>query len=117
MSQVIMIFLFPIGFYFYFFVERKNRHEYQQTFDDFQKKISQSRKLSQEEKLEHFQAMLINNDYKICKETLDSIEGEKKIFSMSLFTMTLGIFFVGAVFYLLYFYYIQEPHTMVYKIY
>ncbi|SFV57966.1 hypothetical protein MNB_SV-13-970 [hydrothermal vent metagenome] len=116
MTQVIMLFLFPIGLYFYFFVERKNNKEYQDTFDDFQRDIRASRRLSQEEKMEDFKLMLMNNEYKIIREDEMSIEGEKKIFSMSLFTMSVGFFYVGVVIYLLYFYYFQKPHLVRYSL-
>jgi hypothetical protein len=50
-----MLFLFPIGFYFYFFVERKNRPAYEKVFDDFQRKIQDNTALSNKQKVEPFQ--------------------------------------------------------------
>ena len=50
MTQVIMMFFFPIGIYFYFFVEKKNRPKYQKTFDDFQIDIKNNSTLNDEEK-------------------------------------------------------------------
>jgi hypothetical protein len=114
MSQVIMLFLFPIGLYFYIFVERKNRPEYEKVFDDFQKRISQNTRLSNENKLLRFKTMLSNNDYRITFEDKVNIKAEKKIFSISLLMMSLGIFFIGVVMYLVYFYFFQKAHQVHY---
>lgn len=116
MTQVIMIFLLPIGIYFYFFVERKDRDEYQRTFDDFQNTLSQNTRLTQTEKMNRFTMMLRNNGYRIISEDKESVTGEKKIFSMSLFVIGLGFFYVGVVIYLLYFFYFQSPHSVRYTV-
>jgi len=116
MSQVIMILLFPIGLYFYFFVERKNTSQYQQIFNDFQRDIKQNSRLSKEAKILQFKMMLMKNGYTIKIQTNEDIKGEKKILSMSLFMMSLGVFYIGAVFYLLYFYYIQKAHEVHYRV-
>jgi len=114
MSQVIMMFLFPIGLYFYFFVEKKARPAYDKVFTDFEEEIQAEHILSQKQKLQRYREMLVKNDYKITDTTTTSITGEKKIFSMSLFTMSVGAYFVGAVIYLLYFFYVQKPHVVIF---
>ena len=114
MSQVIMWFLFPIGLYFYVRYERKSMPRYQKIFDDYQHTIENNTLLEDEEKLKLYEEMLVNNDYKIVEKTNNSLEGEKNIFYMSLFVMGLGLFIVGAIIYLLYFYYIQKPHEVIF---
>jgi len=114
MSQVIMILLFPIGLYFYFFKERKARPAYEKIFSDFNNDIRDDNALSQSDKIQRYKDMLRKNDYKIIETTETSVTGEKKIFSMSLFAMSVGLYYVGAVVYLLYFYTIQNPHRVVF---
>ena len=116
MSQVIMLFLFPIGVYFYFFVEKKGKIAYQKVFDDYQEQIHSNTALNDTEKLQHYKDMLIQNDYKITEQTDTTVRGEKRIFYMSLLAMGLGIYFVGALFYLVYYYWIQDPHVVVYEV-
>lgn len=116
MSQVILLLLFPIGFYFYFFKERPARPAYAKVFTDFEADIQDDDTLSQGNKIEHFKEMLLKNDYKIIKTTTTVVMAEKKIFSMSLFTISVGLFYVGAVAYLVYFYYFQKPHRIVFRL-
>ena len=112
MSQVIMWFLFPIGLYFYFFVERKNRPAYEKVFTDYEASVQNNPTLSDAQKIHQYKEMLRKNEYKIIKTTSTSIAGEKRIFSMSLFAMSAGLYLVGVVFYLLYWYYLQTPHRV-----
>ena len=116
MTQVIMLFFFPIGLYFYFFVEKKNRPTYQKTFDDFQLEISNNISLDDEQKRDIFRDMLLQNRYKITQLNKSVVRGEKRIFSMSLFIMSLGILYVGVVFYLIYYFWIEKPHVVEYEI-
>jgi len=116
MTQVIMLFLFPIGFYFYFFVERKEKPKYQKIFDDFQQKIASNQRLNDSEKIEKFKMMLVRNGYTLTEVKNSKVVGEKRIMSMSLFTMSAGFFYIGAVIYLLYFYYFQKPHRVEYSL-
>ena len=112
MSQVIMLFLFPIGLYFYFFVERKNRPAYEKVFTDYEASVQNNPTLSDAQKTHQYKEMLRKNDYNIIETTPTSLVGEKRIFSMSLFAMSAGLYLVGVVFYLLYWYYIQTPHRV-----
>lgn len=114
MSQVIMFFLFPVGLYFYFFKERKARPAYEKVFSDFNTNTRDDHILSYSEKIQRYKDMLRKNEYKITETTDTSVTGEKKLFSMSLFAMSVGFYYVGAVFYLLYFYYVQSPHKVVF---
>lgn len=112
MSQVIMWFLFPIGLYFYFFVERKNRPAYEKVFTDYEASVQNTPNLSDAQKIHQYKEMLRKNEYKIIETTPTSVVGEKRIFSMSLFAMSAGLYLVGVVFYLLYWYYLQKPHRV-----
>ncbi len=114
MSQVIMLLLFPLGLYFYFFKERPARPRYYQVFTDFEAKVQNNTRLSNAEKIQQYKEMLEKNDYKIIENTPTNIVGEKRIFSMSLFAMSAGLYLVGMVFYLLYWYYLQAPHRVVF---
>ena len=116
MTQVIMLFFFPIGLYFYFFVEKKNRPKYQKTFDDFQINIKNNSTLNDEEKKNLYRDMLVKNKYKITQLSKTVVIGEKRIFSMSLFIMSLGLIYVGVIFYLLYYFFMQDAHVVKFEV-
>ena len=115
MSQVIMLFLFPLGLYFYFFKERPARPVYDKVFTDFETKVQNKISLTDVQQIQLYQEMLEKNDYTIIETTGTTIIGKKRIFSMSLFAMSAGLYFIGAVFYLLYWYYLQTPHRVVFN--
>jgi uncharacterized membrane protein YukC len=115
MSQVIMMLLFPIGLYFYFFKERPSRPAYDKVFTDFETEIQEDTSLLETDKIQHYKEMLLKNEYKIINANSHCIVGEKRIFSMSLFAMSIGFYYIGAVIYLLYFYYFQTPHRVTFK--
>ena len=116
-SQVIMLLLFPIGLYFYLVVESKQKIAYQKVFDDFQEQIKKNDSLTQHEKLHLCEEMLKKNGYTILEHTEKRVKGEKKILSMSLLAMSIGVYYVGMFFYLAYYYWIQKPHVVKYEIY
>lgn len=116
MTQVLMMLLFPIGLYTYFFVERKNKRVYQQTFDSFAQKISHDKKLSNEEKMQRYKAMLLTNGYTIVEESKTRIVGERKILSLGLMMIGAGLYLVGLLVYILYYYTMQKPHIVKYEI-
>ena len=116
MSQVIMMFLFPIGLYFYFFVERKDKPKYQKIFDDFNVKIQNDKTLTNEEKMRQYAEMLRQNGYKIVESSRTQIKGEKRILSMSLLAMSIGLYYVGVLVYLAYYFWIQKPHVVEYRV-
>ena len=115
MSQVIMLFLFPLGLYFYFFKERPARPVYDKVFTDFETKVQNKISLTDVQQIQLYQEMLEKNDYTIIETTGTTVIGKKRIFSMSLFAMSAGLYFIGAVFYLLYWYYLQTPHRVVFN--
>lgn len=116
MTQLIMLLFFPIGLYFYFFVEKKNRPKYQKVFDDFQIEIENDSRLESEERKNLYKDMLVQNRYKITRLSKTVVIGEKRIFSMSLFIMSLGVLYVGAILYLAYYFWIQKPHVVEYEV-
>ena len=116
MSQVIMWFLLPIGLYFYFYKERPSRPAYNKVFTDFEIEIQDDATLSDTDKMRRYKEMLLKNEYKVVTMNSNCIEGEKRIFSMSLFAISAGLYLVGVVFYLLYWYYLQTPHRVTFKL-
>ncbi|MCF6244647.1 MAG: hypothetical protein L3J43_06385 [Sulfurovum sp.] len=116
MSQVIMLLLFPIGLYFYFAYELKSMPAYQKTFDAFEQKIREDSTLSNDEKQKLYTQMLEKNGYTIVKRSTSGVKGQKRIFYMSLLAMGLGLYFVGAVVYLIYFFFFQKPHVVEFKV-
>ena len=116
MTTVIMLLMLPIGLYTYFVIEKKNKKEYQKVFDDFQEDISSQEKISSDEKLEQFIQMLVINGYKIKEESSHKVEGEKKVLSMGLMMIGTGFYFIGLIVYLLYFYFMQKPHKVVFVV-
>lgn len=116
MTQVLMMLLLPIGLYTYFFVERKNKRLYQHTFDAFGEKISKNRNLSDEEKMRSYKEMLLANGYTIVESTKNSITGERKILSLGLMMIGAGLYIIGLFIYILYYYTMQKPHIVKYKI-
>lgn len=111
-----MMLLFPIGLYFYFFIERKGKPKYQKTFDDFGEKIMHNSRLNSEEKIEQYTQMLSLNGYTITESTQTKVRGEKRILSMSLLAMSIGAYYVGVLVYLAYYFWIQKPHVVEYKL-
>lgn len=114
MTALLVFILFPIGLYFYLKVEKKADKKYIEVFDDFYTKTKNS-KISKEKKRELFKAMLIKNGYKI-EETKDEIVGEKKVISVSLIVMSIGIYYIGLLFYLIYYFLFKKPHIVVFKL-
>ena len=112
MSQVLMMLLFPIGLYTYFFVERKNKRAYQETFDLFFQHISQDAKLSEVEKMQRYKAMLLTNGYTIIEESKTRIVGKRKILSLGLMMIGMGLYIVGLLVYIIYHYTLQKPHIV-----
>jgi len=116
MSQVIMMFLFPIGLYFYFFVERRDRPKYQKIFDDFGESIQNDSTLTHAQKIEKYNAMLRQNGYTIVESSKNKVRAEKRILSMSLLAMSIGAYYVGVFVYLAYHYWVQKPHVVEYEV-
>ena len=111
MTTILMMFLFPIGLYTYFVIEKKTKKEYQLVFDDFQKKITNS-KITKEEKKHLFEQMLLKNGYTIVSIDQSTVVGEKKVLSIAFIMMGLGIYIIGLFFYLAYYFWFQKPHRV-----
>ena len=112
MTTIIMLFLFPIGLYTYFVVEKKTKKEYQKVFDNFQESTSLSTKYTHEEKLNRFEQMLEQNGYEVVSVSKNRVVGEKKVLSMGLILIGLGVYMVGLFFYLAYYFWFQKPHRV-----
>ena len=112
MTTILMMFLFPIGLYTYFVIEKKTKKEYQLVFDNFQKKTASSSKMTDEEKVHLFEQMLLQNGYTIVSMNGSTVVGEKKVLSMAFIMIGLGIYIIGLFFYLAYFFWFQKPHRV-----
>lgn len=107
-----MMFLFPIGLYTYFFIERKTKKEYQKVFDDFQLNTLSKSKLTNKEKINLFKQMLLQNEYEVTELSALIVVGEKKVLSLAFIFMGLGLYIVGLFFYLAYYFWLQKPHRV-----
>jgi len=116
MSQIIMWFLFPIGLYSYFFVERRDWPNYQNIFDTFGAKVKSDTTKTNKQKIDMYIAMLAKNGYTITESTPLKVKGEKRLLSISMLAMGLGLFYVGAIVYIAYYFWIQKPHVVVYQV-
>ena len=112
MTTILMMFLFPIGLYTYFVIEKKSKKEYQKVFDDFQIKTSSNSKLEAKDKINLFEQMLLQNEYEVTELTESNVIGEKKVLSLAFIFMGLGLYLVGLFFYLAYYFWLQKPHRV-----
>jgi hypothetical protein len=116
MSLAVLVwFALPIGIYTIIF-ELKSKKKYNALFEDFYKKTINSNKLSQKEKHSQILQLLRRNGYEVTEESEHKIIGEKKILSLGWIILSIGFVYVGVVFYLLYYYFIQKPHRLVYEV-
>jgi hypothetical protein len=104
--------MFPIGLYVYFNVEKQDTKRYLAVFDDFYHQTLQSSSLSDADKIVLFERMLEKNGYKLVEVTKSRVVAEKKILSMGLMMIGIGIYFIGLLVYLLYYFYLQKPHKI-----
>ncbi len=116
MNTIIMIFALPIGIYL-LMQEKKSMQKYQAIFDDFYQKVNTDSSLNTQEKLNLLEKMLYQNNYKITKKEKNSVTGEKKIFSIGWLFIGIGTFYVGLIFYILYYLYMQKPHVVNFMLY
>ena len=112
MTTILMMFLFPIGLYTYFVIEKKSKKEYQKVFDDFQIKTSTNSKLEAKDKINLFEQMLLQNEYEVTEINEYSVVGEKKVLSLAFIFMGLGLYIIGIFFYLAYYFWFQKPHKV-----
>ena len=117
MTSILMLLMLPIGLYVYFGKEKKDREIYQAVFDDFESKTAKRKNLSNKEKIELFEQMLEQNGYKVVEVTETSVKAQKKILSMGLMMIGTGVYIVGLLVYLVYYFYLQKPHEIIFDIY
>jgi len=116
MTTVLMLLMFPLGLYVYFGREKKDQLVYQSVFDDFYHKTLQSKKINDAQKIERFEQMLEQNGYEIIELNEHKVVAQKKILSMGLIMMGIGIYFIGLLVYLLYYFYLQKPHEVMFSL-
>jgi hypothetical protein len=116
MTTILMLLMLPIGLYVYFGREKKDKEVYFAVFDDFYKKTVKSKILSEHQKIERFEQMLEQNGYKIVEVTSTKVVAQKKILSMGLMMIGIGFYIIGLFVYLLYYFYLQKPHEIVFSL-
>jgi hypothetical protein len=116
MTTILMLLMLPIGLYVYFGREKKDKEVYLAVFDDFYKKTVKSKILSEHQKIERFEQMLEQNGYKIVEVTSTKVVAQKKILSMGLMMIGIGFYIIGLFVYLLYYFYLQKPHEIVFEL-
>lgn len=112
MMTITMIFLFPIGLAFYLY-ERKHMVQYQATFDNYIDNINKNKTINANEKCQKIRLMLEKNSYHISRIE-NGIKGEKKIFFAGILMMGMGAGGVGAIIYMVYYFFFKKPHTIRY---
>jgi hypothetical protein len=108
--------MFPIGLYVYLGKEKQDKIAYQKVFDDFHEKTLANKNLTDKEKLLRFEQMLEQNAYEVIEVSEQRVIAKKKILSMGLMMMGLGVYIVGLFIYLFYYFYFQKPHEVVFKL-
>lgn len=111
MSGLAMIFIFPIGVAFFIF-ELKYKKAYENVFESFFEEVRANDTLNNSEKIAHVQKMYEKNSYHILSKSEREIVAEKKIFSVGLFFMGLGMAYIGAALYLAYYFWIKKAHQV-----
>ena len=105
-----------IGLYFFFIIGRKTFTAYKKVFSEFEKKIQADATLDKSQKQEIYKAMLYQNSYKIVETSSTKVVGERKIFDLALMALGLGAFYVGGLFYIIYYLYFQKPHRVEFRV-
>lgn len=110
-----MLFAFPIGILL-LLREKKAAQKYQAVFDNFYDKVKADERLTPEEKLDLYVEMLQQNRYQVTLKNAQEIQGEKKIFSIGYMFIGIGTLYIGLIIYILYYLYMQKPHTVRFQI-
>jgi uncharacterized membrane protein YukC len=114
MSLAVLVwFAIPIGIYTLLF-EKKSKKKYDALFEEFYQKTLNNKKFSQKEKHDLMLQLLERNGYNLIEETPNKIIGEKKILSLGWILLGIGFIYIGVLFYLVYYYFIQKPHRLIY---
>jgi hypothetical protein len=90
------------------FFERRHMRSYKKVLEDFIEETLENEKLSQAQKKERIERLLRQNGYAVYRKE-GTITGKRKIFS-------LGVLLLSFFLYLLYYHYIQKPHTLTVRI-
>lgn len=90
------------------YFEHKNKKAYNKTFDDFMCKICNNKNIKKEQKLFLVEQMFLQNGYTVSKKD-GGLKAEKKLFSLGLFLLTLSLW-------MLYYLFIQKPHTLTFNL-
>jgi len=116
MSLAVLVwFAIPIGIYTILF-EKKSRTKYDSLFEDFYQKTINNEKLSQKEKHSLMMQLLGRNGYDIVQDSKSLVVGEKRILSLGWIIFGIGFLYIGVLFYLVYYYFIQKPHRLSYEV-
>jgi len=116
MSLALLVwFAIPIGIYT-LIAERKSKQKYNALFEDFYQKTINNQKLSQKEKHGLMVQLLERNGYELIEEHSHLVVGEKKILSLGWIILGIGFVYIGVLFYLIYYYFIQKPHHLRYEV-
>lgn len=110
LTVLITFFAIPIGLLLIFKEQRDQRH-YQAVFDTYFYKVKVSYG-SEEMKISKLCAMLEHNYYHIISIENYEIQAERKIFSVGWLIFSLGFFYIGALFYIIYFYKFKKSHKI-----
>ena len=116
MTTILMLLMFPIGLYVYYGVEKKDNRAYRAVFNNFHMDTVKNMNLTNNEKIIQFEEMLKKNGYKIVEVTTKKVVAEKKVLSMGLMMIGVGIYFIGLLVYLLYYFYLQKPNKIVFAL-
>lgn len=115
MTAVIMLISLPVGVYM-LFIERREMRKYKAIFDNFYNKVYHDNSFSKEEKIKLFQDLFRKNHYEVVETTSKCVKAEKKLFSMGWFFVGTGTLYVGLIVYIVYYFYFQKPHVVVFEI-
>lgn len=115
MSIVITFFAIPIGIWL-LINERRSEAAYDAIFTDFFELVKADKVLSKQAKLSRLRAMLEKNQYDILVYTEDTVEAQKKLFSVGLLSIGTGVLYIGAAVYILYYFKFQKPHKVKFQL-
>ncbi len=115
MTTIIMLISLPIGIYI-LFQEKENMRRYQAVFDDFYDELQLDSSLLKKEKLQLLQDMFYKNHYDVIKIQENSIEAQKKLFSIGWLFVGIGTFYIGLIIYIIYYFYFQKPHVLMFEV-
>ena len=111
MSLVITFLSLPIGLLL-ILNERRHTHKYDAVFHNFLDRIKADKRLNTRAKIARLRAMLERNHYHILSLNNDEIIAEKKLFSPGWLTFGLGLLYLGAIIYIIYYFKIQKAHKV-----